>query len=160
MSTRCLRPWWRLAFAVSFLLLAGPLPAEDPRSSLLMVEGRVTWVTEAPGEGALDVVEVGLAAPEDGSQSWELLLAPRLALEQIGFEVEVGDHLKARIFPAAQGPARVHKVLNSTRRKMVRLRALSQIPLWDGSGAWEGGPCLGLQVTAREGSGVEADPPG
>lgn len=124
-----------------------------------MVEGQVISVTETLGEGALDIVTVELTAPSDGSQTWELLLAPRLALAEIGFEVEVGDQLKARIFPTAEGPATVHKVLNLTRRKMVRIRTLFQVPLWDGSGAWQGGPCQGLQVTARESRGVGPDPP-
>ena len=116
-----------------------------------MVEGRVISVAERPGEGALAVVTV-LLWPAEDSQGRELLLAPRPALAEIGFEVEVGDQLKARIFPVATGPAKVHKVLNLTRRKMVRLRTLSRIPLWDGSGAWQGGRCRGLHVTeSRDG---------
>jgi hypothetical protein len=123
-----------------------------------MVEGQVSSVTERLGEGTLTTVAVRLATPSDDSRSWELLLAPRPALDEIGFEVEVGDHLKARIFPTADGPAKVHKVLNLTRRKMVRIRTLSQIPLWDGSGAWQGGQCQGLPVTDRESRGVRPDP--
>lgn len=123
-----------------------------------MVEGLVTSVAERPGEGALAIVTVRLAAPADGSRRWELLLAPRTALAEIGFEVEVGDHLKARIFPTAEGPAKVHKVLNLTRRTMVRIRTLSQIPLWDGSGAWQGGQCRGLQAAGRESRGGRPGP--
>lgn len=108
---------------------------------------------ERPGEGELAIVAVRLAASADDSRSWELLLAPRPALTEIGFAVEVGDQLKARIFPTEEGPAKVHKVLNLTRRNMVRIRTLSQIPLWDGTGAWQGGPCQGLQVADRSDSG-------
>jgi hypothetical protein len=124
-----------------------------------MVEGQVISVAEKPGEGALTIVSVQLAAPSDDSRSWELLLAPRSALADIGFEIEVGDRLKARIFPTAEGPVKVQKVLNLTRRKMVRLRTLFQIPLWDGSGTWQGGQCRGLQFTGRENGAVLPDPP-
>lgn len=134
-----------LAWPAGLVLLAGPLTAGDLRSSLLMVEGRVVSVAEMPGEGELPIVAVQLTAQSDDARSWELLLAPKPALEEIGFEVQEGDRLKARIFPSEEGPARVHKVLNLTRRTMVRVRTLSQIPLWDGSGAWQGGQCRGLQ---------------
>lgn len=139
-----------LGYPASLLLLASPLMADDPRSSLLMVEGRVISVAERPGEGALAIVTARLEAPSDASRSWELLLAPRRALADIGFEVEAGDELKARVFPSPEGLVKVHKALNLTRRKMVRLRTLSQIPLWDGSGVWQGGPCQGLQVAGGE----------
>ena len=132
------------------LLVAGPLPAGDPRSSLLMVDGLVSSVTEEPGEGGLPTISVRLEGRPEGSRTWALLLAPRPALDEIGFEVEVGDHLKARIFPTEQGPAKVHKILNLTRRKMVRIRTLSQIPLWDGGGAWQGGEGRGLESPIRE----------
>jgi hypothetical protein len=122
-----------------------------------MAEGQVISVAEKPGEGALTIVTVQLVAASDDSQGWELLLAPRSALADIGFEVEVGDRLKARIFPSEEGPAKVHKVLNLTRRKMVRLRSLFQIPLWDGSGAWQGGQCLELQTTVGQSRDVQPD---
>lgn len=125
-----------------------------------MVEGRVLAMAETPGEGELAIVTVRLSAPADDARSWELLLAPRAALAEIGFEVQVGDRLKARIFPTTEGPAKVHKVLNLTRRKMVRMRTLSRIPLWDGSGAWQGGRGRGLQVSGRRESDVGADPGG
>ena len=124
-----------------------------------MVEGLVTSVSERPGEGGLSIVTVQLAAPPDDSRSWVLLLAPRPALADIGFEVEAGDQLKARIFPTAAGPAKVHKVLNLTRRKMVRIRTLSKIPLWDGSGAWQGGQCRVMLATGRESRGGPPGPP-
>ena len=139
-----------LGCAASLLLFAGPLPADDPRSSLLMVEGRVVSLAERPGEGALAIVTARLEAPADGSRSFELLLAPRRALADIGFEVAAGDELKARVFPNPEGPVKVHKALNLTRRKMVRMRTLSQIPLWDGSGVWQGGPCQKLLAAAGE----------
>ena len=149
----------RLACVACLPLVAAPLVAGDPRSSLLMVEGNVSSVIEEPGEGGLAIVAVRLAAEPGASRGWELLLAPRPALEEIGFEIEEGDHLKARIFPSEHGPAKVHKVLNLTRRKMVRIRSLSQIPLWDGRGIWQGGGCQGLQAAARQGRGSRAGPP-
>lgn len=139
-----------LACLAAALLLPASLRAADPRSSLLMVEGQVTAVTEAPGEGNLASVAVQLGASAGGRRTWNLLLAPPRALAEIGFEVAVGDHLKARIFPSNEGPARVHKVLNLTRRKMVRMRTLSQIPLWDGGGAWQGASCRSLEAPIRE----------
>jgi hypothetical protein len=122
-----------------------------------MVEGRVTSVAEGPGEGALPIVTVRLAAPARDSPSWELLLAPRSVLDEIGFEIEKDDHLKARVFPAP-GAVKVHKVLNLTRNKMVRLRALSRIPLWDGNGAWQGGECRGLYAPSAP-ADAAAGPP-
>lgn len=146
-----LRRW--LGWPASLLLVAGPLIAGDLRSSLVMVEGSVVSVAEKPGEGELSIVAVKLASRSGDAETLELLLAPQPALDEIGFEVQVGDRLKARIFPSQEGPARVHKVLNLTRHTMVRVRTLSQIPLWDGSGAWQGGPCLGLQGPRAEGAG-------
>lgn len=124
-----------------------------------MVEGHVDSVIEEPGEGGLAIVAVRLAAEPGDSRRWELLLAPRLALHGIGFDVEVGDHLKARVFPTEQGPVKVHKILNLTRRKMVKVRALTQVPLWDGTGAWQGGECQGLYLAAQEDRGVGGGPP-
>jgi hypothetical protein len=146
-----------LAYSAGLLLLAGPLLGDDHRSSLLMTEGQVISVAEKPGEGALAIVTVQLVAPADDAPSWELLLAPRSALAEIGFEVELGDQVKARIFPSAEGPAKVHKVLNVTRRKMVRLRTLTQIPLWDSSGAWQGGECRELPMINRQSRDAQPD---
>jgi hypothetical protein len=124
-----------------------------------MVAGQVISIAETPGEGGLAVVTVRVSSSADASRVWELLLAPRSALSEIDFEVEEGDQLKARIFPAGEGPAKVHKVLNLTRRKMVRIRTLSQIPLWDGTGAWQGGPCRGLQVADQGDAGARSEVP-
>ena len=115
-------------------------------------------MAEKPGEGELAIVTVRLSAAAEDSRGWELLLAPRAALAEIGFEVEVGDQLKARIFPTAEGPAKVHKVLNLTRRRMVRMRTLSGIPLWDGKGVWQGGQGRGLQVSGSRDLDVGPDP--
>jgi hypothetical protein len=142
---------------LALILLASPLSAGDPRSSLLMVEGRVVSVIETPGEGGLAIVMVQLAPWSEDPRSWQLLLAPQSALADIGFAVEVGDQLKARVFPTAEGPAKVHKVLNLTRRNMVKMRTLSGIPLWDGSGAWQGGESRGLQEAEREDRAPRSD---
>jgi len=124
------------------LLVAGAAAArqegdESPRSALRTVEGVVTALAERPGESDLPVVlaELELA---DGERV-ATLLAPRAVLEEIGFEVEVGDRLRVRIFADDESPARAQKVLNATRDSMIRLRTLRHDPLWSASGHWQGG---------------------
>jgi hypothetical protein len=82
-------------------------------------------------------------AAEQGARGEELvvLLGPEQALDEIGFAVEAGDRLRVRVFRADEGAVRAHKVLNLSRGTMVRLRTLRQVPLWNGQGAWQGGPC-------------------
>jgi len=114
-------------------------------SSLAVVEGTVLEVGKQPGEGGLELVTVRLSAERPDPHELELLLAPQSVLEDTGFTVQQGDRLKARIFTTDEGPAAVHKVLNLSQNSMVRLRTLRRIPLWDGSGMWQGGPGLGGQ---------------
>ncbi len=126
---------------------AGGPPDDAARLSIL--EGRVTAVGEAPGEGGLTVVSVDLANAEGTAT---VLLAPASALEEAGFDVVVGDLLKLRVF-AAEGdrPLRAHKVFNQTRSAMLRLRTLHEDPLWNDAGRWQGG---------RGGRGAGAGPHG
>ena len=114
---------------------------EPLRAALTTVEGTVKSVTALPGEGELPVVAVSLRLDGDAADEVTVLLAPEQALTEIGFSVERGDHCRIRIFRPDEGPAKAHKVLNTSRGTMVRLRTLHQIPLWDGRGRWQGGPC-------------------
>lgn len=112
-------------------------------SALRVVEGTILEVGALPGEGGLELVTVRLSTQGPDSAELELLLAPRSVLEETGFSVQSGDHIKARVFTADEGPATVHKVRNMSQGSMLRLRTLRQIPLWDGAGRWQGGPRLG-----------------
>lgn len=131
------------AICLAALVLMGATSKDDLRSSLITVEGTVLGVTSAPAEGDLEVLEVTLSPGEPGGKEQALLLAPRATLEEIDFQVELGDEIQARIFPSDQGPAKVHKIRNLTRHTMLRLRTLHRIPLWDGAGTWQGGPGRG-----------------
>jgi len=119
-----------------------PLNAADS-SSLRTVQGTVLDVGSQPGEGALQLVTARLALDGGQGQELELLLAPSAVLDEIGFAVEPGDRIKARVFAAESGPSKVHKARNLSRRSMTRLRTLRQTPLWDGSGHWMGAPGMG-----------------
>jgi hypothetical protein len=96
----------------------------------------VLSVGEAPGEGGLALVSVHL----EGSEQ-ELLLAPAAVLAELDFEVREGDVLRVRVLGSEEpGPAPVHRILNLTRSRMIRLRTMQQVPLWDGAGHWQGSP--------------------
>jgi hypothetical protein len=133
-------------FTVMFLaalLLTGATSKEELRSSLVTVEGTVTGVGSAQGEGDLEALSVTLAPKDGEGKELNLLLAPRSTLDEVEFQVEQGDRIQARVFPTDEGPAKVHKVRNLTRHTVLRLRTLHRIPLWDGAGAWQGGPGRG-----------------
>jgi hypothetical protein len=125
------------------LLLTGATSKEELRSSLVTVEGTVTGVGSAQGEGDLEALSVTLTPKDGKGKELNLLLAPRSTLDEVEFQVEPGDRIQARVFPTDEGPAKVHKVRNLTRHTMLRLRTLHRIPLWDGAGAWQGGPGRG-----------------
>jgi hypothetical protein len=111
------------------------------RTSMRTVEGTVVELSTLPAEGDLPVVAVTLHTNGPDAERLEVLLAPESVLQDIAFDIEPGDALRARVFVADQGPFRVHKALNLTRGTMVRFRTLSQIPLWNSAGEWDGGPC-------------------
>jgi hypothetical protein len=111
-------------------------------SSVSTVEGTVRSLGALPAEGELPVLAVTLAAEEGGrGEELVVLLGPKQTMDEIGFAVEPGDRLRVRVFRSDDGAARAHKVLNLSRGTMVRLRTLRQVPLWNGQGAWQGGPC-------------------
>ena len=132
-----------LALVVPHLSPLAAEPADPPirRTSLRTVEGQVVKVTSLPAEGDLPVVSVTLDASKPAPERLEILLAPESVLEDIAFEVEQGDVLRARIFVADGQPSKAHKAMNLTRGTMVRLRTLREIPLWNAAGKWDGGPC-------------------
>jgi len=109
------------------------------RSSLKTVVGVVESMSVVPGEGGIDVVRVTLILDEKAGETLDVLLAPEQLMGDIGFTVQEGDRLKVKYFLDEEGPARAHKVLNTTRGSMVRFRTLRQIPLWSNQGAWQGG---------------------
>lgn len=114
--------------------------SQGSRASLVTVEGEVRSVERTPGEGDLEVLSLRLA-PRQGGEEMEILLAPEPALKEIGFDVQEGDTIRVRVFTEAGASARAHKIMNLSRSTMVRLRTLHQIPLWDSTGAWQGGTC-------------------
>ncbi len=133
-----------LGLAVSAEGSDGPAP----RSSLKTVEGEVLTVSRIAGEGGIEVVQVSLAPKGDKDHPVTILLAPPQAMDDIGFSVEPGDQLKVKYFVGDEGPGKAHKVLNTSRGLMVRLRSLHQIPLWNNQGHWQGG-----QGRTRHGQG-------
>lgn len=137
-------PWKRLGlFLLLAALLGSAAAAAGDHSALAVVEGTVLEIGTLPGEGGLELVTVRISSQQSDSGELDLLLAPKSVLEETGFSVQSGDRLKARVFTADEGPARVHKVRNMSQGSMVRLRTLRKIPLWDGAGMWQGGPGLG-----------------
>ena len=156
----------RIAVAGALVMLAavgisGAGPNADEgrlrRASLRTLEGSVTGVSSVPAEGDLQVVTVQLETADVGHGRIEILLAPKQALDDVGFAVKEGDSFRARVFVVDQGPMKAHKVMNLTRGTIVRLRTLHEIPLWDVRGRWEGGPC---HEGARSGAGRQGRGPG
>jgi hypothetical protein len=133
---RCLC-WSLLLLGVTFPAAASGGP--PPRSSLKTVEGVVLETDITAGEGGIDVVRVSLAPDGDREHPLEILLAPQEIMNSIGFAIEPGDRLKVNYFVSEEGSCKAHKVLNTTRSLMVRLRTLRQIPLWNNQGHWQGG---------------------
>ena len=125
-----------------FLLWVGA-SSVDPVSAEVAVafrnvEGRVVAVAlpATDGEPALLRADIEI---EGELSVLGLLLAPTTVCDEIGFEVGVGDFLRARVFVEEGEEVRVQKVLSLSRGTMVRFRTMHQIPLWDSTGAWNGG---------------------
>jgi hypothetical protein len=127
------------------------------RASLRTLEGSITGVGSVTAEGDLQVVTVRLETADVEQGRVEILLAPKQALDDIGFAVQEGDSFRARVFVVDEGPMKAHKVMNLTRGTIVRLRTLHEIPLWDVRGRWEGGPS---REGARSGAGRQGRGPG
>jgi len=148
-----------VAIACSILLLGAvgaQAATQDARAisaAVLVVEGKVTAVYEKPAEGGLEVVGASLLC---GDKTHEILLAPRTALRAVGFHIEPGDSVRARLFASEDGDSlRVQKILNRTRGDMVRLRTLRRDPLWDGTGRWNGSePGAGQHVGGTQDRGA------
>jgi hypothetical protein len=149
-----------LVAALAAQLVGADPPTEEARTDvkLTTVEGEVLEIRELPGEG--DVSLVAVALRRDGEQEpLTVLLAPRPALEEIGFVVEVGDRLKVRIFADDGSPARAQRVLNASRGSLARLRTLRHTPLWSASGSWRG-PGTRDRPGPGPGGRPEGGPPG
>lgn len=136
---RCMTAMLIVLLAAVGIASAARDGARPARSSLKTVIGSVESMAIVPGEGGIDVVRVKLLLEGEAGGSLDVLLAPELLMSDIGFIVQEGDRLKVKYFLDEEGPARAHKVLNTTRGSMVRFRTLRQIPLWSNQGAWQGG---------------------
>lgn len=162
----------RLAAAVALALLAGRIAAAtavgpahaaeaEPATTILTVEGTVVDVGEAPGEGELTVTSIRLAG-EGTAAVDEVLLAPGPALAEAGFDLAVGDLVRARVFlvPGSR-TAYAQKVMNRSRSLMVRLRTLRHEPVWDTAGNWQGTTEVEVRSErpAERGTGPPARPP-
>lgn len=135
-----MRPFsWSLSLALLPALWAAPLAARDS-VPMRTIEGRVLTVDRYQGEGGVEVVQATLGVPGEPEVGVPILLAPESVCNQIGFRIEEGDRLRARIFVSTDGPSRVQKVQNFTQGTMVRLRTLHKTPLWNAVGSWQGGP--------------------
>lgn len=128
---------WILGIGATLWISLSP-PAQGNSISMRTVEGEVVSTSHSQAEGDLEVVSVRLRS-STGPET-EILLAPEAVCDQIGLQVEPGDHLKARVFVSEEGPAIVQKIQNFTRGTMVRLRTLHRTPLWTSVGEWRGGP--------------------
>lgn len=129
--------------AIILSLISAVVASGVEKSALLTVEGRVASVETHLGEGDLELVEVRLSLDGDPDRIVGILLGPQSAMAEIGFSVEEGDRLRAKIFRDDEEPAKAHKALNLSRDSMVRFRTLRRVPLWDSSGVWQGGPGRG-----------------
>jgi hypothetical protein len=129
---------------------APPFPTRS--DALLTIEGTVARVGETAGEGELQLVSLDV---QTGDGPVRILVAPPEALAGIGFEVQAGDRVRARVFldPASQ-VAYAQKILNQSRDLMIRLRTLRQEPLWDAAGNWQGSPA---EIRRSEGSPTRRD---
>lgn len=126
---------------------------------LKTIEGRVVTLEQFQGEGGVEVLLARIDTGDGSDSSTQILLAPESVCGQIGFQVEEGDRLRARIFVSPEGPSRVQKVQNFTRGTMVRLRTLHSTPLWSANGAWQGGPVRTARGHSQAGRGAGKGPP-
>jgi hypothetical protein len=136
-----------VAIAIVLPLVGGLEPVRTgetaERSSLSTVEGVVEAVETRWTDTDEEVLSARLRVDSPDEAMLDVLLAPWSALSETGFEIEPGDRLRARIFlsDSDDQPVEAHKVMNLSRGTMVRLRTLRRVPLWDGEGRWQGGPC-------------------
>ena len=132
------------ATAALLIVVGGAVPtAAQPSGQGVVdffhVEGRVVAVERTTGPNGLDLLEAEIEVDTEPARKLRLLLAPPGICEQIGFAVDEGDLLRARVFAEGTGVHEVQKVSNLSRGTMVRLRTMRHIPLWSASGSWYGG---------------------
>ena len=149
---------YALCLALLLAFWVAPLGARDS-VPMRTIEGRVLAVARHQGEGGVEVLMAKLAVPGGPESGTQILLAPESVCEQIGFQIEEGDRLRARIFVSADGPSRVQKVQNFTQGTMVRMRTLHTTPLWSATGAWQGGPIRTARGHDQAGRGSGKGPP-
>jgi len=130
-----------IVMVVLGLTAVGAGDRTSDRAALMTVEGVVFAVETVSAEAGGNIIAVRLVLDKPESREIDLLLAPDTALSQTGFEIEAGDRLRARVFLTGEDALEAHKVMNLSRGMMIRLRTLRGVPLWDGSGRWQGGPC-------------------
>lgn len=158
MSLRTRHPSIQFWLACLLAFWVGPLDARDS-VPMRTIEGRVLSVDRYQGEGGVEVVLAKLDVPGGPKDGTQILLAPKSVCDQIGFQVEEGDRLRARVFVASDGPSRVQKVQNFTQGTMVRMRTLHSTPLWSAAGAWQGGPIRTARGREQAGRGAGKGPP-
>jgi hypothetical protein len=103
-------------FTVMFLaalLLTGATSKEELRSSLVTVEGTVTGVGSAQGEGDLEALSVTLAPKDGEGKELNLLLAPRSTLDEVEFQVEQGDRIQAGSSQLTKAPRKCTRCATS-----------------------------------------------
>lgn len=107
----------------------------EPRV-LRTLEGTVVALGESQAEGGLTVLSLRVDADDPAG---EILLAPEQILLEVGFEVQVGDRIKARVFAERDSQRLLaQRVMNLSRKQILRLRTLQREPLWDRAGTWQG----------------------
>ncbi len=120
-------------------LLAAPAgtPARAGRGTgYVIVEGTVRTLEQVTLEDG-SVQTVAVVGTDRGEV--RLLLAPSAVLDEIGFELKPGDHVRARAL-ATEGsePAPVQKIFNLDRATRLRLRTFRGVPLWSNTGRFQG----------------------
>lgn len=135
---------WPLGHAVALaVLFAAPGAGEQTqRFSFATLEGQIVEVSEQKGEGELQLLTVDLVTDEPQAKKVTVLLGPVEICREIGLVVEDGDRVRVRVFVTEEGgdAVKAQKILNLSRRVMVRLRTTHDVPLWNSAGAWHGGP--------------------
>jgi hypothetical protein len=158
---------WRLGGALALVVLLIGLhsvEADQKKFSFTTFEGRIVAVGALAGEGEIELLSVDVATGSSPPKRVTVLLGPVDACREIGFEVDEGDEVRVRALVAGEGePLKAQRILNLSRRVMVRFRTMRGLPLWNSAGAWQGSPghaYHGGHHRARGGGGPGRGPGG
>ena len=125
-----------LALAALLVAPVGMLAHASRGTGYFVVEGTVRAIEEITLEDG-SVQAMAVVETEHGEA--RLLLAPPAVLDEIGFTVKPGDHVRARALAVAgDAPAPVQKIFNLDQATRLRLRTFRGVPLWSNTGRFQG----------------------